>query len=377
MNSSPHCRFQLGTQPGKNHLHWLDWLRFTAALMVVFVHARGGNWVEWGRLEEASRTEATAVFFALTRIGSEWVTVFFVLSGFLVGGKVLERVMAKTFDVRAYAIDRFSRIWVPLIPSLLFTMVVALYLGRPVSAVDFFGCLLGLQTSFCENFGRNVPLWSLAYEIWFYLLAGCVAVIATSRSRARLWAYLGIAIGFVVFTRLEVVFLFCWLLGALSYGFRFEQHVGRLAAVGVAMVIAGCVCSQLNLSTVSLDTRSLKMLVPSPEIATLILSFGLALIVPLLPRLQPATVFLKKLDRMGSRLAAFSYTLYLTHYPVLAIWEKLTPERHFSISFLTVMLYFIKILSCLVFAWLLYLPFEAQTAALRKWLHRRFDAGQC
>ena len=102
------------TKKEKEHLHWLDWLRFTAALMVVMVHARGANWVEWGRLEETSRTKLVAVFFALTRTGSEWVTVFFVLSGFLVGGKVLERVAKGTFDLRVYAIDRFSRIWVPL-----------------------------------------------------------------------------------------------------------------------------------------------------------------------------------------------------------------------------------------------------------------------
>src|ERR1035438_8094589 len=77
----------------KEHLYWLDWLRFTAALMVVATHARGGNWVEWARLDAACRTKVVAVFFAMTRAGSEWVTVFFVLSGFLVGGKVLDRAM--------------------------------------------------------------------------------------------------------------------------------------------------------------------------------------------------------------------------------------------------------------------------------------------
>ena len=63
----------------------------------------------------------------------------------MVGGKVLERVANGVFDLRAYAIDRFSRIWVPLVPALFFTAGVALFWGRPVSSFDFIGNLLGLQ----------------------------------------------------------------------------------------------------------------------------------------------------------------------------------------------------------------------------------------
>ena len=35
--------------------------------------------------------------------------------------------------------------------------------------------------------------------------------------------------------------------------------------------------------------------------------------------------------------------------------------------------YLLKIFSCIAVAWLLYLPFEARTATVRKWLHGRFD----
>jgi peptidoglycan/LPS O-acetylase OafA/YrhL len=125
------------TSVDKRHLYWLDWLRFTAALMVVACHARGGNWVEWGRLDDACQTNFNYVFFAATRAGFEWVIVFFVLSGFLVGGKVLERVGNSTFDVLAYAVDRTSRIWMPLIPALLLTAGIGGYLGHPISVGGF------------------------------------------------------------------------------------------------------------------------------------------------------------------------------------------------------------------------------------------------
>jgi len=354
----------------KEHLHWLDWLRFTAALMVVAVHARGGVWVEWGRLEEASQTKLVAVFFALTRTGSEWVTVFFVLSGFLVGGKVLERVAKGSFDLRAYAIDRFSRIWMPLIPALMFTAGVAMYVGRPVSLFDFAGNLLGLQCSVCDNFAGNVPLWSLAYEIWFYVLAGCAAVAVTSRSHARLWAFLGMAVGFAIFTRLQIVFLFCWVLGALSYGFRVIERTGWLAVFGIFLLAVGCAISQIKSATVSVDMTSWARLVPSRDIGTLVLGLGLSLVVPFLTRLRPRNVFVSSVDRLGGKLAAFSYTLYLTHYPALALWVQFRPVRQEALNVVSFLWYLAMILTCLLLAWLIYLPFEAQTTTVRKRLNK-------
>lgn len=354
----------------KEHLHWLDWLRFTAALMVVVVHARGGNWVEWGRLEEASRTKWVAIFFALTRTGAECVTVFFVLSGFLVGGKVLERVAKGTFNLRAYVIDRFSRIWMPLVPALFFTAAVAIYIGRPVSIFEFIGNLFGLQVAVCDNFAGNVPLWSLAYEIWFYVLAGCAAVAVTARSHARFWAFIGIAVGCAIFTRLQIVFLFCWGLGALSFGFRTVDRTGWLAIFGAFLLAIGCVISQIKSATVSVDITTWARLIPSSDIGTLILGLGLALLVPFLTRLKPRTAFISGVDRLGGKWAAFSYTLYLTHYPVLYVWEKWMPIRNGTVNLVSIAEFLAKVLSCVFFAWLLYLPFEARTGALRRWMYK-------
>ena len=91
--------------PGK-HFYWLDWLRFGAALAVVLCHARPNNWAVWADLDGHYKNWLTGAFFGLMRPGVEAVVVFFVLSGFLVGGKVLDRMMKGTFDIRAYAVDR-------------------------------------------------------------------------------------------------------------------------------------------------------------------------------------------------------------------------------------------------------------------------------
>ena len=310
----------------KGHLYWLDWLRFTAAFMVVAIHSRGGTWVEWGRLAGASQTKLAALFFAVTRAGTECVLVFFVLSGFLVGGKMIERLEAGRFSLRDYAIDRVSRIWVPLVPALIWSAIVAYWVGKPVSWVGFGGNLLGLQVVLFRNFAENIPLWSLAYEIWFYFLAGSAAVWLLAGTRGRIGATIGLALSFAVFTRLGAEFLFAWMLGAMTYWLCSRPRQVLLAIAGVGLMGSGYLCSQLRSATVSVDTSSWVRYAPPAGVATLILSLGLALVLPYLTRLKPKSRLGNSLNALGGKLAAFSYTLYLTHYPALYIWERSLPE---------------------------------------------------
>lgn len=357
----------------QGHLYWLDWVRFVAALMVVAIHARGASWVEWGRLAEASQTKLVAVFFALTRAGTEWVLVFFVLSGFLVGGKVIERIGAGTFDLSSYVIDRLTRIWTPLFPALVWSAVVAYQVGKPVSWIGFGGNLLGLQLSLFRCFAENIPLWSLAYEIWFYFLAGSVAVWVLASNQGRIVAGFALALGFVIFTKLRVVFLFAWLLGATTYWLCNRPRLPWVAAAGVVLMAAGYLFSQLRTATVSVDTSSWVRYVPSSGVATLILSLGMALVLPFLTQLKPRTKVGGSINNLGGQLAAFSYTLYLTHYPALYVWEYYLPERHGAIDLISVGWFLARLGSCVAFGWLCYLPFEKQTGRLRKFLWKAWS----
>jgi len=352
------------------HLYWLDWLRFAAAFMVVAIHARGGTWVEWGRLAEASQTKLVAVFFALTRAGTECVLVFFVLSGFLVGGKLIERVADRSFRIRDYAIDRISRLWVPLVPALVWSAIVAYWVGKPVSWVGFGGNLLGLQVVWFRSFAENIPLWSLAYEIWFYFLAGAAALWVLSGRRGRIASVFALAVAFAVFTRLGAEFLFAWLLGALTYWLCSQPRQWSLALTGGVLIGLGYLNSQLRTATVSVDTTAWLRYMPPAEVATVVLSLGMALVLPYVAQLQPKTRRGLAINELGTKLAAFSYTLYLTHYPLLYVWEHYLPERHASIDGLSCSLYLLRIASCLLFAWLLYLPFERNTGWVRRQMKR-------
>lgn len=349
------------------HFYWLDWLRFTASLLVLLSHARGGLWVDWGHLAAESKTISNAVLFALTRAGAESVLVFFVLSGFLVGGKLIERLEKNAFNIRIYVIDRITRIWIPLIPALLWSAIIAYYVGKPVTWIDFFGNILALQGTLVKSFAENHPLWSLSYEIWFYFLAACSGIWIISIGQMRIFAGFGLALSMIIFTKLEVVFLFSWILGASTYWFIKNIQSVKIFLIGLSFIIFGYIITQLRSASVSVDKEFWLTYIPSAEIGTIVLSFGVSLSIPFITSLVPKSIFAKKLNTIGSKLAAFSYTLYLTHYPTLYFWEYVMPGRYDVVDHLSIMWYIMRIFSCILLSWVFYLPFEKQTARVRHW----------
>ena len=70
----------------KEHFYWLDAIRFIAAFMVLFSHSRNDFFLAYGDLPVEDKGLGTFIFYTLGRLGHEAVIVFFVLSGFLVGG---------------------------------------------------------------------------------------------------------------------------------------------------------------------------------------------------------------------------------------------------------------------------------------------------
>lgn len=89
------------------HMPWLGWLRLIAAFVAVIGHARADSFPPYGELSEAQKTIASQQFYAVTRFGHEAVIVFFMLSGSLVGGKVIERPVYGSVGPLSFAVDRF------------------------------------------------------------------------------------------------------------------------------------------------------------------------------------------------------------------------------------------------------------------------------
>lgn len=339
-----------------SHYEWLDLVRFLAALLVVAGHVRGTVFREYSALATDSRNLAVASFFALSRLGHEAVIVFFVLSGFLVGGRAFERIAQGRFAAGDYAIDRITRIWIPLIPALVLGTAIA---GGPAGPVEWAGNLLGLQHVLVEPLGGNAPLWSLAYEIWFYALVYAVGRLAASNKMDPI-ALVILCLFVLVFTKLELQYLACWLIGALFY-----LKAPRLAAttsLKVGAAISGLAIIGLQLTS----DGSMRMAdVPPGSRAGLeiLLAVGAGTACATLARMKSAIV-----ASLAPQVAAMSYTLYLTHYPLLGFMARSGWQRAALVDGRSLAVYGLVLAGTLLAAWLLYLPFERQTGRVRTWL---------
>ena len=68
----------------------LNFLRWLSALMVVIGHLRSFLFVEYNLVE--NKTVFIKLFYFITGFGHQAVIVFFVISGYLVGGGSVEKV---------------------------------------------------------------------------------------------------------------------------------------------------------------------------------------------------------------------------------------------------------------------------------------------
>ncbi len=163
------------TKETNNHFYWLDLIRFLAAFAVMACHFRGAFFSEYGLLPESQHNIFIFFFYFITRLGFEAVLIFFVLSGFLVGGKAIIRISNGDFKAKDYAIDRFVRIMLPLLASLILYLPICLYFDMPINVYSWIGSLFSLQGVLTGSAFET--LWSLSYEVWFYILMFSIAIV--------------------------------------------------------------------------------------------------------------------------------------------------------------------------------------------------------
>lgn len=359
----------------------LNAVRGLAALAVVYAHARI---LFFPPLAIA----AGAAGPRFMTIGHEAVMIFFVLSGYLVGGSVLRSMRGQGWSWRDYLIKRLVRLWVVLIPAialgvLLDTLGMHLFggpgsvyaagpalefvspdaLGSEHSGSVILGNLLFLQTILVPTVGTNVPLWSLANEFWYYLAFPFALMAADPRCRPA--GRIGGAVAVVAILALigwdASLLMLPWLMGAAVSQLprlippRLRVGAAWLAAAGVALVFLATKKYAVELHWAELVT--------GPAVALLLYA------VTCQDQLGKTGLY----GRISDVLARISYTLYLTHLPFLiflfAAFGGVWAVRPLSAGSLA---QFIGLYAAaLVWAWLLYRLFESRTDAVRDAVTRR------
>lgn len=280
-------------------------------------------------------------FQLLTGIAHESVVIFFVLSGFFVGGNAIARMRCGQWQWRDYVIDRSTRLYLVLLPALLLGAALdsaglvlfpqsAVYhraffdvsvFRTPVddtfAATNLAATAVFLSRIFVtEPFGSNVPLWSLAYEFWFYMVAPVLfSAVLFPSVRTFALAALGLAV-FLLTARGPFVLAYFtfWLAGAVAGAVpRPRSGLGRILSMLVVLVALGA--------------PFLRQATGKPYAVT---DWAVA-------ASWTAAVYVIAANGCGARLAeywqrvltlwgSFSYSLYAVHYPVLVFFYALARE---------------------------------------------------
>ena len=352
---------------GDGHFYWLDLIRFLAAFAVMASHFRGAFLEEYSLLPASQQNIFSFVFYTATRLGFESVLIFFVLSGMLVGGKSIDRIQNRTFKSRDYVIDRSVRILLPLIASLLLFLPIAHIMGISPSIWVWLGSLFSLQGIFTPPLFDT--LWSLSYEVWFYIIMLGLALVVSKYSRTKSLIGLGILfIGMLVFMKLKVEFLFIWIIGALTFvcyrNSRFRKNLFCCSLLLSLILLAG----------LQLTSESHSGTTTSSEWARTIISiaFGLvfAIFLQQIIHLKPKSKVAFKCNDIGTKLAAFSYTLYLTHIPVMELLRYLGAPKSPTLNLTSICLYAVWMIVAIAVAYIMYLLFEKNTPQVKKWIHQ-------
>ena len=365
----------------------LDLVRGVSALLVLIAHVRSLVLVDFVQIENASIFMKMGYF--LTGIHHQAVIVFFILSGFFVGGSVLQAVRRGRFSWKRYASARLTRLWIVLFPALVLTCVLDLwgqrlapevYAGecyrafqsgpsesQPISLGlgTFLGNLVFLQTIVVRPYGTNGPLWSLANEFWYYVLFPLVVMsgsLCFGATRYRWYSVIGIVLSAALVWWLPPAILLpspIWLFGVIVWivsqndaAMRVMQHWSWNFCFG--MLFLGSLASSKTSSLAGTD---------------FVVGLSFACWVPSLLGPWARQGWCQWISLASSEI---SYTLYVTHFPLsfllAASWFR---GRQSFPDVVGCSLFMAIVTSALAVAWMMWFLFESNTERVRHLLEAR------
>lgn len=335
---------------------YLDLLRFLAAVAVFFHH-----------LPRVTPGDDYQLFASH---GDDAVMVFFVLSGFVIA-YVTEH---KERDPVNYMASRFARLWSVAIPALLLTLIfdfigrragTALYEGWYVDSLPLVRLAASLTFtnqlwSFDIRPFGNPPYWSISYEFWYYVFFALL-VFAKRWWLIALWA---VFVGPVLLLLLPV-----WMAGVYVYRASKTFTVSRSLAwvMAIAPVIAYIVYCSIGMREILTGITDRHVVALTGDMYYLHKSrfflHDYAITVLLCIHFLGVAVITRAAEwKLGAnvitKVAAYTFTLYLLHFPLLLCVASQFPN--------TPDIVMIAIVAIVV--WAIGSMCEQKKGVLRRWL---------
>ncbi|HUY81108.1 MAG TPA: acyltransferase [Acidobacteriaceae bacterium] len=308
----------------------LDALRGIAAIGVCLSHVRDLFFRDYSVLPHHS--PLLALLYLATGLGHQWVIIFFVLSGYLVGGSVLRAHATGRWKWSGYLFNRLTRLYIVLLPALIFgglidvlglhffgthsvyagtsgSHAIAFTVGDRLSLPILLGNYTFLQTILVPTLGSNGPLWSLSNEFWYYItFPALVMAILPRIALPRRLFYLLLLVAVVLFVKPAIALLgFVWLMGvAIHYLPRIPD---KTAFARRAIVIAALALFAVTLAWCKWADAPI-----SDYVLGLVVMLLIYVIIGCSRTPMPEAY-----NRTARRISHSSYTLYLVHLPLVVI----------------------------------------------------------
>ena len=315
---------------------YLDLLRISAAFYVFIFH--------FGAYKYYFSTLNFYNFWGLKILNSHYfVIVFFVLSGFL----ITMSANRPGVTLKSFLIARLGRLYSVLIPSLIFSLIVAVFLlhygylnpelvkHKSNMLLRFFLNLtfLAQSWSLCSPPTLNGAYWSVTYEFMYYLM---IAATLVSGKRNQL-----LFLVIVLFIAGPKIILLApaWLIGSLLYKIQERQLMDKWLSLFVFLFTSGILIyfylrpdrvpftkeiqdfmlfgHMLYLSW-NYQADCLYALLVAINIYSL---FGIS--TALCNRIPSS--FINSFNKIVKPLSNCSYTLYLFHLPLLFLYALVLP----------------------------------------------------
>jgi peptidoglycan/LPS O-acetylase OafA/YrhL len=347
----------------KHFSRYLDLTRFTAALLVVLTH-----FIQQGLVGPAAQSWPL--------FGREAVIVFFVLSGFVIGYTTAEKAMT----LQQYVVARAARIYSVALPVVLLCFLLVYLVSqfsvlpanlsyqaaKPHIYLPLHLLFMGELWLLSETPPWLIQYWSLGYEVWYYVLFG-IAFYLRGAARWLLAAAVLALMGFKLWLLLPV-----WLagVGLYRYGGAFTLTPAQARLGWIATIVALCAYKYVGLDV---TLRALGVhLWPFPSLRLgsadrYLADYLVCLLVCLnfmLAR-QAAFTSLQIIDKPIRTLAAYTFTLYLIHGPVMGMWKLFYPHERSSTLDLVLLSLCIAVATWLV---------GCITEQRKAWFQQRFHA---
>jgi peptidoglycan/LPS O-acetylase OafA/YrhL len=274
------------------------------------------------------------------------VMIFFVVSGYVIA----YTTDVKHRDAKDYFWARFKRIYTVLFPALVLTGILAavgiwlkpeayIHCVRKWEAVRMAFAALNIQEIWFLNFGpqSNGPLWSLCYEVWYYIIWGVFCFSSSFFKKGKEWkrwvlTFLACAIAGPKILLLMPV----WLMGVACYKIK-ESDLLRVFSPFMAWVF---VVGGILLLTMSFlawghfpgeagrglwNFSSAFLSDWFTGLCVMMVLLGAKTILNTSFKSTNSSTWLKNIAAAG---ANFSFSLYVTHLPLLVmIGAYLKPDK--------------------------------------------------